>query len=137
MKDCAKKITSFQTGLCIGISCLVLFATSPCCAWESILNHKKAERSDEIASFAIVSKSAKQQSSSDSPYMNTAAMQPDSASSGNMDYGKEEKNGHLIRDISVFLIVSAFVGYFLIKVFIEGETTEPSSNNNGKVIPGG
>lgn len=47
----------------------------------------------------------------------------------------EEENKHLIRDITVFVIVAAFVGYFLIKVFLEGDTEEEDVDTGGKKVP--
>lgn len=44
-----------------------------------------------------------------------------------------EKN--LVRDVGIFIVVSAFVGFFLIKVFLEGDTQEPPPDDNGKPIP--
>ena len=47
---------------------------------------------------------------------------------------KEEK--HLARDITVFVIVSAFVAYFIIKVFLEGDKDEENTDDGGgKDIP--
>jgi len=43
----------------------------------------------------------------------------------------EEERKHLARDITVFVIVSAFVAYFLIKVFLEGDTDEGESDDSG------
>lgn len=48
---------------------------------------------------------------------------------------KEEDNKKLIRDITVFVIVSAFVAFFIIKVFIEKDEDPPPPDNNGKPIP--
>jgi hypothetical protein len=47
----------------------------------------------------------------------------------------EEKKNHLARDITVFVITSAFVGYFIAKVFIQGDTSSSPSSGNGKDIP--
>jgi hypothetical protein len=47
----------------------------------------------------------------------------------------EEGREHLVRDIGIFLVVSAFVGYFIVKVFLEGDTEEPPPTGGGKVIP--
>jgi len=44
-------------------------------------------------------------------------------------------SSHLYRDIGVFAIVSAFVGYFIVKVFIEKDTDEVPPKKNGKDIP--
>jgi hypothetical protein len=48
----------------------------------------------------------------------------------------EEEKSHLFRDITIFLIASAFVAYFIIKVFLEGDTEEePEEEGNGKPTP--
>ena len=48
----------------------------------------------------------------------------------------EEEERHLVRDISIFLIASVFVGYFIIKVFLEGDTEEDQpEEGNGKPTP--
>jgi hypothetical protein len=48
---------------------------------------------------------------------------------------EEEKREHLIRDIGIFVVVSAFLAYFLVKVFLEGDEEEPPPDDDGKVIP--
>lgn len=48
----------------------------------------------------------------------------------------EEESKHLYRDITIFLIVSAFVGYFIVKVFLQGDTEEEPEETGGKKIPG-
>ena len=48
----------------------------------------------------------------------------------------EDKESHLARDITIFVIVSAFVAFFIIKVFLEGDTDETdSTDGGGKPIP--
>jgi hypothetical protein len=48
----------------------------------------------------------------------------------------EEEGKHLIRDLTVFVIVSAFVAYFVIKVFLEGDTEEEAPPpDDGKQPP--
>jgi hypothetical protein len=56
-----------------------------------------------------------------------------------VEFPEEDEQGrkHLARDIGVFVMVSAFVGYFLVKVFFEGDTENTSSDDGGKKIPGG
>ena len=49
---------------------------------------------------------------------------------------EELKREHLYRDIAIFLVLSAFVGYFIVKVFLEGDTDEPPPPKKGKQIPG-
>jgi hypothetical protein len=41
----------------------------------------------------------------------------------------------LVRDVTVFLIVSVFVAYFIIKVFIEKDKETPPPAPNGKPVP--
>ena len=54
-----------------------------------------------------------------------------------LDFPEDEEvnRKQLIKDIGVFVIVSAFVGYFIIKVFLEGDTEEPPADDDGKIIP--
>ncbi len=47
-----------------------------------------------------------------------------------------EENKHLYRDITIWIIVSAFVAFFIIKVFLEGDTDLPDEEGGGKTIPG-
>lgn len=47
----------------------------------------------------------------------------------------EEENDTLLRDIAVFVVASAFVAYFIIKVFLEGDTEEPPPDDGGKKLP--
>ena len=47
----------------------------------------------------------------------------------------EEENQHLIRDIAIFVIASAFVAFFIIKVFIEEDQEEEDSGGGGKDLP--
>jgi len=48
---------------------------------------------------------------------------------------EEKSKKQMVKDIGVFVIVSAFVGYFIIKVFLEGDTEEPPPDDDGKIIP--
>lgn len=47
-----------------------------------------------------------------------------------------QRSEHLYRDIAMFVVISAFVGYFIVKVFLEDDTDEPPPAKNGKDIPG-
>lgn len=47
----------------------------------------------------------------------------------------EEKKSHLARDITVFVIASVFVAYFLIKVFLEGDKDEEEQDDGGSGKP--
>jgi hypothetical protein len=63
-------------------------------------------------------------------------MQPDSTQPGDFDFSEKDGESHLARDILVFTIVSVFVAYFLIKVFLQGDTEEEKPPDNGKPLPG-
>jgi hypothetical protein len=52
-----------------------------------------------------------------------------------LEFPEDEEGKHLVRDIGIFIIVSAFVAYFIIKVFLEGDKEEPPPPENGKEIP--
>jgi hypothetical protein len=62
------------------------------------------------------------------------AAEPDSTAD-EFDFPDEEQS-HLARDITIFVIVSAFVGFFLIKVFLEGDTDDSGGDDGGgKTVP--
>ena len=65
--------------------------------------------------------------------MSYALAQPDTTEGG-FEFPEEEKS-HLWRDVAIFVIVSAFVAYFVIKVFLEGDTDEETGEEGGKPIP--
>ena len=48
---------------------------------------------------------------------------------------EETNQKNLVRDVGIFIVLSAFVGFFLIKVFLEGDTQQPPDDDNGKEIP--
>ena len=47
----------------------------------------------------------------------------------------EEEREHLIRDISIFLIASVFIAFFIVKVFIEDDDEVVEEGPPGKDIP--
>ncbi len=49
----------------------------------------------------------------------------------------EEEKKHLVRDVTIFVIASVFVAFFVIKVFLEGDTEGETTTNGGKDVPGG
>ena len=53
------------------------------------------------------------------------------------DFPEEEgKNKHLIRDIAIWVIVAGMVGFFIIEVFIRGDTDDESTEKPpGKPLP--
>ena len=60
--------------------------------------------------------------------------EPDSTED-EFEFPDEEKN-HLARDITVFVIASAFVAFFIIKMFLEGDTdSSETDDGGGKPIP--
>ncbi len=63
------------------------------------------------------------------------ASEPPDSSEDEFFLPKETDNKKLIRDITVFVIVSAFVAFFIIKVFIEKDEDPPPPDNNGKPLP--
>ena len=48
---------------------------------------------------------------------------------------EETNQKNLVRDVGIFIVLSAFVGFFLIKVFLEGDTQQPPDDDPGKEIP--
>ncbi len=51
------------------------------------------------------------------------------------EFPEEEKN-HLIRDVTIFVIVAVFAAYFIVKVFLEGDTEDDvPDEGNGKPAP--
>ena len=48
---------------------------------------------------------------------------------------EETNQKNLVRDVGIFIVLSAFVGFFLIKVFLEGDTQQRPDDDNGKEIP--
>ncbi len=49
----------------------------------------------------------------------------------------EEEDRNLVKEIIVWTIGAAFVGYFIVKVFLEGDTEETGPDKPVKEIPGG
>jgi hypothetical protein len=50
---------------------------------------------------------------------------------------EEEEERNLIKEITVWVIGAAFVGYFIVKVFLEGDEEEPEPDKPIKEIPSG
>jgi hypothetical protein len=49
--------------------------------------------------------------------------------------GEEDGEKHLVRDVAVFIMVAAFVGYFIAEVFLKSEPDETTDDGGGKIIP--
>ncbi len=124
----------FVFGLCLAFLCASCGVGPPAAATAI----RGARTSDEAARPAIADEGrpsvavALRQPTTD--FFDTSA----SIDTTEIDFpeDEEQKRGHLYRDIGIFLIVSAFVGYFIVKVFIQGDTDEPPPPKKGKDIPG-
>ncbi|NIM19822.1 MAG: hypothetical protein GTO51_06215 [Candidatus Latescibacteria bacterium] len=62
------------------------------------------------------------------------ALQPDTTEASLYEEEEEERN--LVKEIIMWTIGGAFVSYFIIKVFLEGEEEESPPQKPGKEIPG-
>lgn len=51
------------------------------------------------------------------------------------EFPDEEEENHIVRDVAVFVLVSAFVAFFIIKVFIEKDKPEDEQTPPHKDIP--
>jgi hypothetical protein len=55
-----------------------------------------------------------------------------------VEFPDEQQDGekHLVRDVAVFVMVAAFVGFFIAEVFLKTEADEtPDDDGGGKIIP--
>jgi hypothetical protein len=50
-------------------------------------------------------------------------------------YVEEEEHRNLVKEIIVWFIGAAFVGYFVVKVFLQGDTDETPQPKQGKQLP--
>jgi hypothetical protein len=66
--------------------------------------------------------------------LNSLHSQPDSTEPVIFE---EEEERNLVKEITVWVIGAAFVGYFIVKVFLEGESDENEDVKPKKEIPGG
>jgi hypothetical protein len=69
------------------------------------------------------------------PASSFVAAPPDTTDEDDFFLPEETDHKKLVRDIAVFVIVTAFVAYFIIKVFIEKDPDPPPDDSNGKPIP--
>jgi hypothetical protein len=53
------------------------------------------------------------------------------------EFPDEEEKGtfQLIKEVALWLVVAGFVAFFIIKVFLQGDTDEQDSRPPGKVVP--
>lgn len=51
------------------------------------------------------------------------------------EFPEEEEQRNLVKEVALWVIVAGFVAFFIIKVFLEGDTDEGQSGNGGKVVP--
>lgn len=114
----------------MGCVVLILLSTT---AWPAIAEPRSL-RGCATASEAAAPEPFSSQAQTEAGHLFNAA-QPDSSVPAGGYFEEEEEGKHLYRDIGIFLIVSAFVGYFIVKVFLEGETEETPPDDGGKGIP--
>ena len=50
-------------------------------------------------------------------------------------YYEEEEQRNLVKEMIVWFIGAAFVGYFIVKVFLQGDTDEDPPATTGKQLP--
>jgi hypothetical protein len=51
------------------------------------------------------------------------------------EFPEEEENAKMWRDVVLWVVVAGFVAFFVIKVFLEGETDESEGGGSGKPEP--
>ena len=61
-----------------------------------------------------------------------ASLQPDTSRTL---YVEEEEERNLVKEMIVWIIGAAFVGYFIAKVFLQGDTDEEPPPKSGKQVP--
>jgi hypothetical protein len=115
-----------------GMLILTVMGSSSWPAWGATLELRGAPTADEAASPAGAVASGVSARGAGGRLF--AESRPDTLSGRGFTPDDENEN-HLVRDIGVFLIVSVFVAYFLIKVFLEGETEDNPPASGGKVVP--
>ena len=119
--------------MCAVCAALIMLSVSP---WNAVAAPRiltGAATAGEAASPELLLTPLTQETSGPNSMFSSA--QPDSMGPDGGYFEEEEEGKNLYRDIGVFLIISAFAGYFIIKVFLEGETEEPPVDNGGKDIP--
>lgn len=53
------------------------------------------------------------------------------------DFPEEDEKStmQLVKEVTLWVVVAGFVAFFIIKVFLEGETNDSGSDNPGKPVP--
>jgi hypothetical protein len=51
------------------------------------------------------------------------------------EFPEEEKHRNIVREVTLWVVVSAFVAFFMIKVFLQGDTSTPPPSKTGKPPP--
>ena len=109
----------------VGFACYILpvnaFAEKPL-----VLGKKSADEAAKLRSQDATPSDSARSLRYAVPMMGGYA-QPDSTE---FEFPEEEKK-HLARDITVFVIASVFVAYFIIKVFLEGDKDEGETEDDG------
>ncbi|HET6348847.1 MAG TPA: hypothetical protein VFH88_07145 [Candidatus Krumholzibacteria bacterium] len=63
-----------------------------------------------------------------------ASLDPPDTTDDDFVLPEEKKNKNLAREIAVFVVASAFIAFFIVKVFIEKDNPSPPPPTNGKPI---
>lgn len=54
-----------------------------------------------------------------------------SADTTDYEFPEEEEKRNLVREVAMYVVIAGFVAFFIIKVFLEGDTDLPPSDNGG------
>lgn len=115
-------------------SCFILILSLATFGWPSTSTGErffvKGEESADDAARFVNSRPAP---SSSLRTLDSFHTQPDSTEAVLFE---EEEERNLVKEIAVWVIGAAFVGYFIVKVFLEGDTDEPEEEKPKKEIPG-
>jgi len=127
----------FTRILCIVTATLFVFAQATPVAIGAPRAARDVASSDDTVEGETVSESVRTMSLLRFGAMVSA--EPDSTRADSTDAKfkfPDEKKKHLTRDITVFVIVSAFVAAFVINVFLRGNTDIPTDHSPpGKTVP--
>lgn len=53
------------------------------------------------------------------------------------DFPEEDEKStlQLVKEVTLWLVIAGFVGFFIVKVFLEGDKDQPPPDNPGKPVP--
>ncbi len=115
-------------------SCFILIFSLATLGWPSTSTGERffvkgEENADDAARFG----NSRPAPSPSLRTLNSFHAQPDSTETVPFE---EEEERNLVKEITVWIIGAAFVGYFIVKVFLEGDTEETEEEKSTKKIPG-